>query len=306
MLFRSVMLTVSQFDSYGYLFSEPTFINLDPAVTPDGVVIRGMRIGMNGKEVAVGQAYAMLDTVISAADYSADPAGRVKLSDVGTVIALEQGPDADEFFLSFEQIGNETNVHVEATPDPLPLGALAAPQTLPAAPTIGLRTFEEINATMAAMTGVDPQESNVKATYQLVRLQMPTVENVEGFLSAHQTGIAQLAIEYCNALVNDGGLRASFFAGFSGFNANVSTAFDAAGQDAVVNALVTHITGQNLETALTPDQVREELFGAADTSLFNKLTAGCGTTVTCDGARTQTILKAMCASTIASAAMLIQ
>lgn len=298
-----VMLTVTQFDSYAYLFSEPTFINLDPAVQPDGVVIRHMRIGINGKEVAVGQAYAMVDTVISAADYT-NQNGRVLLSEVGTVIALEQGPDVDEFFLTFEQIGNETNVHVDASPDPVPLGALAATQSLPAAPTIGLRTFEEIYATMAAMTGVDPQDPDVKATYQLVRLQMPTVENVEGFLPAHQTGIAQLAIEYCNALVEDPALRASFFAGFTGFDSDVATAFDSAGQSAVVNALVDNIAGQNLGTALTPAQIQEEMFGAASTSLYNKLTASCAPT--CDPARTRTILKAMCASTIGSAAMLIQ
>ncbi len=92
-------------------------------------------------------------------------------------------------------------------------------------PEIGLRTFAEISASMSAMTGVPTTEPLVTETYNRVREQLPTVENIEGFLSSHQVGTAQMAIEYCNALVDDAGMRAAYFPGFN-FGASAATAFD--------------------------------------------------------------------------------
>ena len=43
-----VMFTVSQFDSYSYLFAKPTFISLDPTVVPNNLAIAGIQIGING------------------------------------------------------------------------------------------------------------------------------------------------------------------------------------------------------------------------------------------------------------------
>ena len=57
-----VMFEVSQFDSYSYLFDKPTFISLDPAARPGNIPLAGMRIGVNGSEAEVGQAYRTLDT----------------------------------------------------------------------------------------------------------------------------------------------------------------------------------------------------------------------------------------------------
>ena len=74
--------------------------------------------------------------------------------------------------------------------------------------------FDEINATMAELTGVSPTQPDVLATYEQVKQQLPTVENIDAFVSSHQVAIAQLAIEYCDALVEDTGARAAFFPGF--------------------------------------------------------------------------------------------
>ncbi len=51
-----VMFTVSQFDSYSYLFAKPTFISLDPTVVPNNIAIAGIQIGINGAIPTVGQA----------------------------------------------------------------------------------------------------------------------------------------------------------------------------------------------------------------------------------------------------------
>ena len=64
---------------------------------------------------------------------------------------------------------------------------------------------------MAAVTGVSTTNANIKSTYDTIKQQLPAVENIRGFLSAHQVAVAQLAIDYCNELVEDPTLRGSFF-----------------------------------------------------------------------------------------------
>ena len=104
-----IMFEVSQYDSYAYLFNKPTFISLDPTAMPGSLMIKGLRIGVNGSEAKVGQAYIPLNVTVSNANYNANT-GQL-LSSTGTVIAPEKGPLADLFFLSFEQIGSVTLGH---------------------------------------------------------------------------------------------------------------------------------------------------------------------------------------------------
>src|SRR5580698_2695275 len=60
-----VMFTVSQYDSYSYLFYQPTFISLDSSAKPNNIPVRGIRIGENGTIPQVGQAYIPLNTTIT-------------------------------------------------------------------------------------------------------------------------------------------------------------------------------------------------------------------------------------------------
>lgn len=305
-----IVFEVSQYDSYSYLFSEPLFINLDPAVTPNNIPLQGMRIGINGRQADVGQAWNNLNTVLDAGSY--DPATGQVLSTRGTIIALENGPTADEFFLSFELLGGQSNAFTENSP--------LTPPDLPAPPavsTIGVRTFDEVNASMAALTGVDP--TLVQPSFQTLRQQLPPVENLDGFLSANQMAIAQLSIEYCSALVDDTGLRGPFFGGF-GFGSDVSTAFgagDSAQKNLIVDALYDRMIGlaeggsNDLIDAPTREEIKTELIGydligaqVNTNSLFDRLTSACP--AGCDAARTSAIVKAMCGTALGSAAVLVQ
>ena len=54
---------------------------------------------------------------------------------------------------------------------------------------------------MAAVTGVSPNTAAVKSTFVGIRQSLPAVDSIEAFLASHQTAIAQLAIQYCDALV---------------------------------------------------------------------------------------------------------
>jgi len=279
-----VMFETSQFDSYAYLFTKPTFISLDPSVDPAGIVLKGLRIGINGQEARVGQAYIPLDTTIGGASYV--PGSGQLLSSTGTVITLEKGPADDLFFLTFEQLGNATRAYPEEPmPDPPVLADSSNPE-------VGLRTFDEINQTMSDITGVPITNPGANSTYLLVRQALPSVESIDTFGSSQQMGIAQLAISYCDAMVEDGSLRNAFFGGAIDINSQ-------SGRDAMISSIVTKAVGTNLSTQPNDTEVRTELNG-----LVTKLAATCGGS--CNAQRSATIAKASCAAAIGSAAMLLQ
>jgi len=283
-----VVFEVSQFDSYSYLFSNPFFVTLDETETFSGIALAGMKIGINGKEATVGQAYKNLSLTL---DSSAFVEGRQTLSDIGTIINLELGPDSDEFFLSFETLGGESNVVVEGElTDP------AAPADLDDASDIGLKTFDEINASMSVMTDILVTQSAVAATYTTIRQQLPTVEAVGGFLSAHQMAVTQLAIQYCNALVEDNVVRASYFPGFD-FNEAYSDAFDAPGRALIIDPLLDRMVGSSLDSQPSDIDVEDEL-----NDLMDILTVCSGD---CSD-RTETVVKATCAAVLGSATTLVQ
>ena len=334
-----IYFVVSQFDSYSYLFDKPTFVSLNPAFTPSDTVIKGMRIGLNGKEPAVGQAFANLNTTISSTNPDYDSvAKKQQLSSLGTIIALEKGSDDDEFFLTFEDISGNQNTRIPSVCF-VNTACPSNPVDGDPMPEVGLRTFEEILASMSVMTGVDPylpQFSNVLETYYKedsgtgivsgIKQQLPTVETVTGFLAAHQMGIAQLAIAYCDALVEDSSLRDAFFSPAPSptfdFNANVATAFgtgDSAQKNQIVNTLYDRMMGYpdagSLTLANMPSraEIKLELIGPSATNLYDLMQANCtaaeaapATSCPTDATRTRAITKAMCTAVLGSAAMLIQ
>lgn len=293
-----VMFEVSQFDNYSYMFRDPRFISLDETVTPGAIPLEGMRIGINGKEASMGQAYSRLSTTINDADYT--PNGQ-SLSNLGTTIPLEKGAENDQFFLTFERLGNHVNVYTEPAV-PLP----ATPADSEPVSRIGLRTFEEIDASMSALTGVSRTNSAVATTYTTIKQQLPSSENITGFLSSHQVAVSQLAIEYCSELVDDATLRGNLFPGFD-FSAYANDIPDSTWETQVVNPLIVSFLGQNLETQPLPADVTTELMtllsNTTDSDKPNGL-ARCGTTCSTD--RTYVVTKAACASVLGSAAMLLQ
>ncbi len=283
-----VMFEVSQFDSYSYLFDKPTFISLDESARPGSIPIAGVSIGVNGAEAEVGQAYRTLDGTISDSEYG--PLGQL-LSPIGTVIGLQKGPEADEFFLTFDRLGEHYDVRTE----PVPL-APAPPADIERAADVGLRVFDEINATMSSLTGVGTANPAVVATYEQVKQALPTVESIDTFVSAHPVAIAQLAIQYCDALVEDPGARAAYFPGFD-FSASPATAFQPSGRGIVLDALVGRMVAQGVGTEPAAADVRTELDG-----LITRLST-CGSS--CPAGRTATIVKASCAALLGSAVTLL-
>ena len=289
-----ILFEVSQFDSYSYLFAQPHFITLDDNEQPEGIPIQGMRIGVNGAEVDRSQSYANLDDLLSASEFV--ELGQ-PLSPLGAVVPLEKGPEDDEFFLTFDLLGSETFAR---TMDP-PL--VVTEIDLAPAERYGIRTFDEINATMAALTGVSPEDTAVDMTYQNLRQSMPAVENPSAFLSSHQVAIAQLAIEYCNALIEDRGtiLSADYFQGFD-FTAAPVDAF--ANRDALISPLLDNMMGIAIQTQPDFVDVQNELGYAVPVQdahpgdLIDRLIAG--------GTDTRSIAKGTCAAVLGSAVTMVQ
>ena len=223
-----IKVQAEQFDTYSYLFNNPVYVNLgNPVPTDIDFPIKGMRVGINGKEAIVGQAFINLTEDGTDLDVTAN---NQEISRLGSIIELQRGPTgptADDFFLSFEVLGNESNpfevTNAVASTDPLP--------DLDVQPDVAVRTFSEINGAMSDLTGVPVDNSAVQSKYKLLRQQLPSIEGVNAFGTANIIGISQLAFEYCEQLVeNTEGNRDAYFnhatLGNFNFSTNVETAFN--------------------------------------------------------------------------------
>jgi concanavalin A-like lectin/glucanase superfamily protein len=302
-----VVFEAAQYDSYAYLFRKPFFISLDGSAAPNGIDIEGLRIGLNGAESHVGQSYANLDTAITSTTYSA-ATGQV-LANLGAVLPLEKGPDTDEFFLTFDRIAANTYSRPAPVTPPPPTA-----QDLPPASDIGVRTYDEISATLSTITGVSQLDAGVQVAFDEVRQSLPAIESIEAFLSSHQASIAQLAIEYCNSMVDqmvaNPGLAGTRFPGFP-FTSGTAVAWNGTTDNAFIDPLLDSVLGA-VALSTQPDRttVKNELATLVHgghpprVGLVNMIpTNG---TVAGSAARTQEIAKAVCAATIGNGAALVQ
>ncbi|GGQ26690.1 LamG domain-containing protein [Shewanella litoralis] len=284
-----VMFEVSQFDNYSYLFSNAAIVNIDGTPVSDSFEVKGLRIGINGKESAQGQSYVNLDLSVSSGQVLAEP---FSISALGTIIALEKGASQDEFFLTFEQLGEHSNVVLP--------GVFVTPAEVPAtteSAQVGVRNFAEINHSMSVLTGVAQQSTKVFATYELVKRQLPSLENIETFISAQQMGITQLAIAYCDSAIEDNTIRSNWFPDVD-FTAVPSVALSAADRGNLLNPLINQLMPLSLSNQPSQSDVYAEL-----DSLVTGLSVCSGT---CNAERTRTIAKSTCAAVLASAVMLVQ
>ncbi len=319
-----IMMQAELYDNTAYLFNNPVFINLNGDYIPSDIPIEGMRIGINGKEAITGQAFGNINVNINSTDYTID--GQ-EISRLGTVIPIGKGPENDEFFLTFEVFDNDTNPRVEAEPV-----VPAAPPEAAAVPDIGVKTFDEINASLSIVTGIPTTNASIVTAYESYKQQLPSIEDINAFLPSHQMGVAQLAMSYCQQLVQTD--KDNFFSGFN-FNLTPDTAFNTAvKRDQIINPLLVGImnldtaTSHNLTTQADPDVIREIIGSPVDPNLVTTIDDASKqaiydypsllTTMTpcdsvlatpapeCTTQRTEKIVIAICAATLGSAMTIIQ
>jgi hypothetical protein len=292
-----ILFEVAQYDTYAYLFDKPHFVTLDGS-TPEGIPIEGLRIAMNGLEAPVGQSYSTMNSTLSASLFQ--ELGQ-PLSALGAVLPLEKGPDSDEFFLTFDRLaGSSFNRPADPT-------LVVTENDLPPASHIGMKTFDEINATFSAVTEVNWVDfQNVDVTYQELRQSLPAVEDINTFLSSHQVAVAQLAIAYCDALVNTNGnpdpTTPAMFPGFN-FDAAPATAFSAGNRGLFVDPMINRIMGTGIASQPAYADVYSELAsvaasGSRPSNLVDRLIAG--------GSTTRAISKGVCAAMLGNATTLVQ
>jgi hypothetical protein len=214
---------------------------------------------------------------------------------LGALVPLDQGPDNDQFFLTFDRIGSETYdrpaVEVPEPADEVPGDDQS---------DVGVRTFDEVNATLSSLTTVPSTTASVADTFDTVRRQLPTVESASGFLASHQSGVMQLSVSYCTALVDDTSLRTAFFPGFD-FGADYGTAFGGAGRDIVIDSLMDALVAgevdigggstDSLASSPVPVDLEIEL-----SELIDDMSAS----------NTRTTVISTCAAAFGSALMLVQ
>src|SRR5205814_5966788 len=162
-----ILFQATQYDTYGYLFSQPKFISLDPqAAAPSNLQISGMRLGVNGVLAPAGQAYSTLSVSVGGSAYTA--ANGQLLSTLGTVVPATLGPANDLFFLSFDQLGSHVHAYVEPTVVVPPPAPDHHPQ-----PDLGIAAFDRINHSLARITGVPITNTLVSALYHRAQQSLP-------------------------------------------------------------------------------------------------------------------------------------
>ncbi|KPJ87634.1 MAG: hypothetical protein AMJ53_17850 [Gammaproteobacteria bacterium SG8_11] len=351
-----IWFEVAEYDDYSYLFSEPKYIDLAyNADTPPAVdfSFRGMRIGINGKEATVGQAFARLGKSDDPSDDPASTSLRINSPDpvsltrlqgeqygvtpaTGTIIPKDVDVNTDQFFLTFEMIGGVDEAETRA-------GEVLNLQYnytgTSDAFVVGLRTFDAINTTMAALTGVDqasvvnddPNNDALKG-FNTLKGQLPAEATIAAFSASQQTAIASLAGRYCDKRVDDqnivdGQTAEQYFGVTAGFfNSNVATAFSggSAGTavsnmaDALIINMVRDVNTLGdgdpdaLNNVIKPELISlaAYLLGENDATTALPQPHSCVSDVNSDGnpdqdctgtARTKAIAKAMCTAVLSSA-----
>ena len=118
--------------------------------------------------------------------------------------------------------------------------------------------------------------------------------SIDAFLASHQTGIAQLAIKYCAAMVDDPAARTAFFGPGLDVSGSGAAAFGTqAGKNLAIDPLLAKVVGSALASQPQDADVRAEV-----STLMDKLIL--------TGANAAIITKAACASVLGSGALAVQ
>lgn len=271
---------VSELDSNSYLFCQPVFF----ASAANGLRIGGIRIVVNNSIPVNGQAFTNVD--------SASFGAPSQVSRLCSIIPKVGGPGSDTFSIDLEIVDSFQHDFTD-TVTPFPPDN----SSNPAVPVEGIRDFERLNASMAAITGVSPAVPAVQQEFNALQQQLPAGTDMRTFVSSNQMGITKLALEYCDAMVEDPVLRDDFFGPATPFNfdADVATAFAGANADLIVNPLVAKVMGTDIPNQPDPILVATEL-----NDLITTLN---GTCTVCDAQRTRDTAKAACTAIVGSAAV---
>ena len=237
---------VIEIDDYSYLFCQPAFHS--PSVS--NARVGKLRVMVNGQAPVSGQGFVNVDTVVTSTVQQISP--------LCSVIQKDAGPATDVFTIDFEYLANFQNPQAPPPIPPLPPRQFTDPL-----PLEGLRDFRRINESMAAVTGVDPNTSAVRSTYDSLTKQLPVSHDLRTFASAQQVAVTKLSLEYCDALVETANLRSAFFGDVVDFDAPATTAFSS---QATRDALIQRAGGSRLRCERLVPTRRQRRDGRSSTA----------------------------------------
>jgi len=291
----SIEFAVTELDGYSYLFCQPTFVS----DTGSAIRVQNLRVSLNGIVPVSGQGFTNMNALVTS--------GRQLLSRQCSIVGGLVDPNTDVFQLVFEQLGIFQDPVAGTNPPPPGAEDFGDP-----VPTLGIRNFARVNASMAQVSGVDPQTTAVDATFDELTQQLPSGSDLRAFVSANQVGVSKLGIEYCDELVGDNNpanqvLRDQFFVGAAGFGWDQvpAVAFAIpADVDLVTDPLLDDMMGAGLRGNVMGTPARDQVEVMLDQLIVDLSTHcdGVGEPV-CDGDYTKSIVKGLCTAIIASGAI---
>ncbi len=178
----------------------------------------------------------------------------------------------------------------------LPDGLIMPPMNSPSSDPemdqidVGVKDFEQINSTMATLTGVSPMDGAIQTVYRTVVTQLPSDNSIKSFLPSHQVAITKLAAEYCERLVETANLRVVIWPTIN-FTQSPTQVFNAANKATIINQAIDRFLGplESQERVITYN----ELMSIFDTLLTGEDLANQVTT--------RKVIKGVCISSLASA-----
>lgn len=264
-----IELQAAQLDTMGYMFANPMYVS-----DATSIAVKNIRIGVNGAIPVAAQPFRRVDVM-------AMQSGEL-LSPLGAIIPVELGADNDQFHLEFEVLGSQFGLSELTPPSAPPLPLADTPE-----PDFGLRTFSQVNDTMSDLTGIDPNQAAVLASYSELRGSLPSTSNILSFAPAQQIAIQRLAITYCGEVANDTANCDAFFG---------ACAVDGNNKGQVSDVLYDRFVGDNLADQPDRADVSTEIVRMIDD-------LGCAGG--CTGAEAQTVLQATCAAVLSSGAVTV-
>jgi hypothetical protein len=155
----------------------------------------------------------------------------------------------------------------------------------------GMRNFEQVNATMSALTGVS--QGAVSAQFATLTTALPTDTDVQSFVGSNQVSVFKLAVEYCNAVNADPTKVTAVFGQGVTTTGTLGTVFSDAGKTQIATSLVNNFWGSNLATNPPEDQSVAQL-----TQLMDDLLTGKDLT---SATLTPAVLTAVCSAALSTA-----
>lgn len=170
------------------------------------------------------------------------------------------------------------------------------PETIAAIPTsLGVRNFEQVNATMSQLTGI-VGNTQITNKYNSLKSMLPSDNDIKSFSFSGQSAVAELAAEYCTVLMTNPGnaytTQRTEAVGTLNFAALPAAAYTTTGRADVASKLLTKFWGTgfvNLPNGATAQ--------AAVSTLINDLVTGEAATTT----TTRNVAIGACTSVLASA-----